>query len=87
MDGQTKISDKKNASSELSYSETSHRNFDKEKTVKDSTFVVKYTSSGCVSENSKGMFTLAPTPAQLGKAPLQKRQSLGMYDFLTILRR
>lgn len=27
--------------------------------------------------SSKGTFMLAPTPAQLGKAPLQKRQSLG----------
>lgn len=27
---------------------------------------------------SKGPFMLAPTPAQLGRAPLQRRQSMGM---------
>jgi len=28
---------------------------------------------------SKGPFMLAPTPAQLGRAPLQRRQSMGTY--------
>ena len=34
----------------------------------------------CISPiKTKGTFMLAPTPAQLGKAPLQKRQLLGKY--------
>lgn len=28
---------------------------------------------------NKGTFMLAPTPAQLGRAPLQRRQSMGNY--------
>lgn len=34
-------------------------------------------SSGTLQEDKE--FKLAPTPAQLGKAPLQRRQSLGTY--------
>lgn len=33
------------------------------------------------SEPKNQEFKLAPTPAQLGKAPLQRRQSMGKYYF------
>lgn len=40
-------------------------------------------SSSKQTEAEKGkVFVLAPTPAQLGKAPLQRRQSMGKIFFL-----
>lgn len=36
------------------------------------------TNSEVIQQNSNQEFKLAPTPAQLGKAPLQRRQSMGM---------
>ena len=43
------------------------------------------TSESITSMEVKREFKLAPTPAQLGKAPLQRRQSLGKKFFITIL--
>lgn len=42
-------------------------------TPNDSTF----SSGASSSQENNQMFVLAPTPAQLGKAPLQRRQSMG----------
>ncbi|XP_008207430.1 putative transcription factor capicua isoform X1 [Nasonia vitripennis] len=73
---QNKTSEDKNVLPELSYSNaTYNQNFEKAKTKKDSALGTQNDSLDSANENNKGVFTLAPTPAQLGKAPLQKRQS------------
>lgn len=38
------------------------------------------TNTGALQEDKE--FKLAPTPAQLGKAPLQRRQSMGLFCWL-----
>lgn len=52
----------------------------------DRSSVSSYSVEECISKNgdgshAKGTFMLAPTPAQLGRAPLQRRQSLGSIFF------
>ncbi|KAK0169787.1 hypothetical protein PV328_010428 [Microctonus aethiopoides] len=49
----------------------------------DRSSVSSYSVEECISKNgdgsqTKGTFMLAPTPAQLGRAPLQRRQSLAL---------
>lgn len=43
------------------------------------------TSDSIVLEQPSQEFKLAPTPAQLGKAPLQRRQSMGKFESVSAL--